>query len=167
MKLFQDHSDTRWRSRLHIVESLCPGEHRSPGSPLQAGLTQRLSSDPLFFSVSLYVLSVPVPRLTFAHGPAMPLHSRCCRNHLMEDDCRAGPGGVAVHRGNGIQEAREGQSRGRGAISLHSFPSQALQEALQCCSGSLSGTGTEARLALLPPAPSFLPSPRWANICEP
>lgn len=96
---------------MHIVESLCPGEHQSPGSPLQAALTQRLSSDPLFFSVSLYVLSVPVPRLTFAQGPAKPLHSRCCRNHLMEDDCRAGPGGGAVHRGNGTQEAREGQSR--------------------------------------------------------
>lgn len=29
----------------------------------------------------------------------------------MEDGCGAGPGGVAVHRGDGTQEAREGQSR--------------------------------------------------------
>lgn len=92
--------------------------------------------------------------------PHLPTSLQCpCREQVFQateqKTAEAGPGGVGAHRGSGA------------GISLQSFPSQPLWEALECRSGSLSGTETEARHAWLPAALGFLPRPRSANFCEP
>lgn len=125
------------------------------------GLCSRADSH-VFFGVSLDVLNVPVPQLASYHRPATPSQSRGFKEHLTEAGCRTGPGGVRAHRGDST-----GTPEKCGVVSLQRLPSQAPQEALARCSGSPPGSGAEAGCALLPTAPSFLPSTSCASSCEP
>lgn len=83
-----------------------------------------------------------------------PAQSRCFRKHLREEASRArAPVGL-----ESPQNTREAQRH-----SLQSFPLQALQEALECRSRSLSGRGTEARAYAATPCPEL---PAQLEVCQ-